>query len=111
MAAPRTCFLDPGRDYVRVKKGFSWPAFFLGSLWAAVKRMWVVAALMATVELAFWFGNSIAAAHGDATLVLLGFVLQIAWFVVRGRYANGWRRSALARRGYRLVVEQGSPVG
>jgi hypothetical protein len=110
MAAPRTCYLDPGRDYVRVKTGFSWPAFFLGSLWAAVKRMWVVAALMLLVECTFWFGNSIAAASGNATLVLLGFILQIVYCVVRGRYGNAWRRAALARRGYRVVVEKRSPV-
>ena len=110
MAAPRICYLDPGRDYVRVKKGFSWPAFFLGSLWAAVKHMWGVAALMVLVEAVFWFGRGVAAARGDATLLLLGFALEITWFVVRGRYANAWRRAALARRGYRLVVEKRSPV-
>jgi hypothetical protein len=110
MRAPRICYLDPGRDYVRVKSGFSWPAFFLGSLWAAVKGMWGVTALMVLVEGAFWFGNGIAGARRDESLLLLGFVLQIVWFFVRGRYANAWRRAALARRGYRLVAEKRSPL-
>ena len=110
MRAPRICYLDPGRDYVRVKSGFSWPAFFFGWGWAAVKRMWGVAGLMLLVDGALWFGNGVAGARQDAMLMLLGFVLQIAWGIARGRYANAWRRAALARRGYRLVVEKRSPV-
>ena len=36
--------LDPDRDLLVVKEGFSWPAFFLSFLWALWHRLWVPAA-------------------------------------------------------------------
>lgn len=38
--------LDPDRDIKLVKEGFSWPAFFLGALWALWHRLWVPAAII-----------------------------------------------------------------
>src|ERR1700712_4820393 len=38
-------YKSPEGDIVRVKMGFSWQAFFVGSLSAIVKRTWLLAAV------------------------------------------------------------------
>ena len=98
------CFLDPGRDFVRVKTGFSWPAFFLGSTWACAKKLWGLMLLMFMVEGALFFLSAAAGARGDGLLGLAWIVLEPAYLFARGRYANAWRRAALLRKGYRVVV-------
>ena len=38
-------YKSPNGDIVRVKMGFSWQAFFVGSLSAIVRRTWLLAAV------------------------------------------------------------------
>ena len=38
-------YKSPQGDIVRVKMGFSWQAFFVGSLKAIVRRTWLLAAI------------------------------------------------------------------
>ena len=38
-------YKSPNGDIVRVKIGFSWQAFFVGSLRAIVRRTWLLAAI------------------------------------------------------------------
>ncbi len=88
--------LDPDRDLVLVKEGFSWPAFLFSMLWALWHRLW----LSAFVFLALGAGL-------DSTLSALGAgdaaraVLTLAYMVLIGYSANDLRRRGLARRGYR----------
>ncbi|MBI4365233.1 MAG: DUF2628 domain-containing protein, partial [Deltaproteobacteria bacterium] len=42
--------LDPDRDLVLVKEGFSWPAFLLSFLWALWQRLWLAAAVIAAAH-------------------------------------------------------------
>ena len=101
MTAERLGFLDPGRDYVRVKTGFSWPAFFCGILWASAKKMWGVLLLMLLVEAALYaFGAAVQARH-DVPLGLAQLGVQLAYVVLRGWFGNAWWRASLLRRGYR----------
>ena len=64
-----------------VYEGFSWPAFFFGAFWYAVKGMWGMAILSFIIS-----------------MVTFGF----AWFLVFPFLANRQYREHLAARGYRM---------
>ena len=104
--APRICYLDPGRDYVRVKKGFSWPAFFFGALWASAKKTWGLMFLMLFIEAALYALGSAAQATRNPALALAQLGLGVAYWIGRGAIANAWWRASLRRRGYQLFVEK-----
>jgi hypothetical protein len=101
MASQRIGYLNPARGFVRVKTGFSWPAFFFGGMWAVAKGLWLPAFAMFALDALIWFCSGYAQARGAAGLVLAGLVLQIAYWVLRGRHANAWWRAKLVRQGYR----------
>ena len=103
MSSERVGYINPERGFVRVKTGFSWPAFFFGGLWAIVKGLWLVAAAMCVLDALIWFSGGYAEARGDGGLAFAGLLFQIAYWVVRGRYANGWWRAKLLRQGYRAT--------
>ena len=104
MASERVGYTNPERGFVRVKTGFSWPAFFFGTLWAAAKGLWLVALAMLVPEALLWFCSGYAEARGYGGLALAGFLFQIAYRGVVGRYANAWWRARLVRRGYRSTA-------
>ena len=110
MKAPRIGYLDPGRDYVRVKTGFSWPAFFFGALWASSKKLWGVLCLMLLVEIVLYAVSAAAQAQRSIPLSLLQLALQLAYLLVRGFFGNAWRRASLLRRGYQVYVKQQDKV-
>jgi hypothetical protein len=87
--------LDPDRDLVLVKEGFSWPAFFFSMLWALWLRLWLVAVLFLLVQvilslvLALWSPDPVSAAAVSAGATL---ILAFA--------ANDLRRWTLRRLGF-----------
>jgi hypothetical protein len=87
--------LDPDRDLVLVKEGFSWPAFFFSMVWALGLRLWPVAGMFLgihvalTVVLALWRPDPVSAVAVSAgAALILGFA------------ANDLRRWMLGRRGF-----------
>ncbi len=87
--------LDPDRDLVLVKEGFSWPAFFFGGVWALAHRLWWVAIILFAVVLAVEAGlMALAIDSVSAFAVSLGLALVI------GGLANDLRRRVLDRRGF-----------
>lgn len=102
MTAPRQLYVLDGRDAVLVKQGFSWPAFFLGTLWAAVKRLWwPVFPVLCLLEVLLWFLSGYAAAQGAVGLTLLALAGRLAYAWGCGCLGNRWWRDQLLRRGYR----------
>lgn len=87
--------LDPDRDLVLVKEGFSWPAFLLSFLWALAHRLWLAAAVIAAAHVVL----SIA-------VILLGadpvseIALSLGLGLIVGFVANDLRRRKLARQGF-----------
>ncbi len=97
----------PNGDIVRVKMGFSWQAFFVGSLKAIVRRTW----LLAVVGGLFYVGSAFYAGAPTATsrtaallLVVLGFYAVYMLFC--GVNGNRWLGDSLRRRGFTLVGEE-----
>ncbi len=87
--------LDPAPDIRAVKEGFNWPAFFFTVIWALFKGYWWVAGGLFVVEIII---SGLLAAIG---LDLFGqAVVNIAFNLLVGIYANDLARWSLARRGF-----------
>lgn len=101
MSASHQFFEHPRRGVVRVKQGFSWPAFFFGSLWAANHGLWLPTfGVMLVLDAALWFLAGWAEAQRLPLLALASLVASVAYAVFRGRRGNQWLRHGLLRKGY-----------
>ncbi|MDE1181133.1 DUF2628 domain-containing protein [Paraburkholderia sp.] len=94
---PDRIFLKhPSRDEtIAVATGFSWAACLLGFVWALMKRMWLLAALLLVADLLIGF---IGLAGESADIASL--VLSILFAAFCGMNGNRWHRQALERQGY-----------
>ena len=110
MARRTTGYLDPGRDFVRVKQGFSWPALFFGIFWASAKKTWGALFLMLLVEIVLFALGVAVQASGSLWLALGQLLLQVVYVVLRGCFGNAWWRASLRRRGYHVVVGKPAPA-
>ena len=99
-------YFHPRHGITLVKLGFSWPAFFFGSLWALARRVYPVFFAMLAIDGVLWFVTGYAAAQRAVGLTLLGLLGTLTYAVVRGRYGNRWVRSSLESRAY--VLRSGS---
>ena len=100
-------YKSPSGDIVRVKMGFSWQAFFVGSLKAIVRRTWLLAVvgLLFYVSTAFFNGAPTATSRTVAlALVLLAFYGVYMLFC--GVNGSRWLSDSLRRRGFTLVGEE-----
>ncbi len=104
MPATRLNYFHPRHGLVKVKRGFCWPAFFLGSLWAVVKRLWFPAfACFLAFDLALWFLTGYAGAQHADGLAVLDLLATVLCAFVRGKYANRWQEASLVRKGYKVM--------
>jgi hypothetical protein len=87
--------LDPDRDVVLVKEGFSWPAFFFSLVWALWCRLWLVALGIFLIEVA---ANGLLAALGADPPTQAALSLGLA--AALGVIGNDLKRWTLGRRGY-----------
>jgi len=100
-------YKSPSGDIVRVKLGFSWQAFFVGSLKAIVRRTWLLASVAALLFAmnAFYSGAPTASSRISALmLALLG--CYAIYMLFCGVNANRWLGDSLRRRGFMLVGEE-----
>jgi hypothetical protein len=87
--------LDPDRDVVLVKEGFSWPAFVFGPLWALARRLWLAAVAFALVLVGLEAAMRAFAFDGIVSAMLI-LILSVAF----GWLGNDLRRRKLERRGF-----------
>ena len=87
--------LDPDRDVVLVKEGFSWPAFLLSFVWALWHRLWLAAALFGLAQAAISLG--IYLVHPDPVSQT---VLSLGLAAIIGYLAADIRQHKLARQGF-----------
>lgn len=91
--------LDDPRSVVFLKQGFCWPALFAPLVWMLYHRLWLVSAGYVVLSAAVALLGQYAGANGaSAAIIGLGFGLIVAW------EANGLRRRALERAGFREVA-------
>lgn len=110
MTQPAILLKHPSGVYVCVKQGFSWPAFVLGSLWAIVRHMWRLAAVLIVVDVLLWFVGGYALQKANPALLFFFLIANIVYAVVRGRYGNRWLLAALYPGGFVSAVAQSEPA-
>src|SRR3989337_3893601 len=59
-------YRHPTLGYEAVKRGFSWPGFFITPLWALSKRMWLGGALLLVIWFFLFAARADARAQGAA---------------------------------------------
>ncbi|MBL4690914.1 MAG: DUF2628 domain-containing protein [Rhodospirillales bacterium] len=91
--------LDPDRDVVLIKEGFSWPAFSLSFVWALWNRLWLVAAGFLAAQGVV--GLAITLLRPDP---LSQVFLSLGLAVIFGLLANDLRQSNLAGRSFVLTA-------
>jgi hypothetical protein len=93
-------YRHPTLGHAAVKRGFSWPGFFVGPIWALSKRMWLGGGLMLAAAIVLLGAHSDANEKGDAAGGLILFLIELGFALTVGLLANKrWARS-LARRGF-----------
>ncbi len=100
-------FKSPSGDVIRVRMGFSWQAFFVGSLKTIVRRAWPLAAVAVLFYLSssYFEGAPTASSRTAAlALALLGFYAVYMLFC--GVNGARWLSESLRRRGFTLVGEE-----
>ena len=100
-------YKSPDGNIVRVKLGFSWQAFFIGSLKAIVRRTWLLAVVggLLYVSSAYYGGAPTASSRTEAfLLVMLAFYAIYMLFC--GVNGNRWLSESLRRRGFTMVGEE-----
>lgn len=104
--ASHMLFKSPTGDVVRVKTGFSWQAFFVGSFRAVLRRTWLVFGVLAIAWFMYaWMGTAIGASSRSVALVLVLLAVYFGYMVFCGLYGNRWLVASLLRRGFRQIGE------
>lgn len=100
-------YKSPSGDIVRVKMGFSWQAFFVGSLKAIVRRTWLLC-LVAVLFYFSWsyYGGAPTASSRTEALLLVLLVFYAVYMLFCGVNGSRWLSDSLRRRGFTLVGEE-----
>ena len=100
-------YKSPHGEIVRVKVGFSWQAFFVGSLKAIVRRTWLLAAIGVVIYLIHaYYGGAPTTTSRIAALLLLLLGFFAVYMLFCGINGNRWLGDSLRRRGFTLVGEE-----
>ena len=94
-------FISPLGKAEAVKQGWSWPGCVCNALWALVKKLWGIAAVLfgSGVFLSILMGMALSnKAHGGFFLFL--GISQIGIPILVGSLGNQWREKNLIARGY-----------
>lgn len=98
---------DRGGQKIAIKQGWSWPAFFLGWIWAFAKKLFLAGTIGLLAVIIPAVALTIADKKGDkkgSAAVLVGIV-----FALKG---NKWWGDNLVKNGYTLLgtVQAKNPV-
>jgi hypothetical protein len=99
-------FQSPDGSVVRVRQGFSWQAFFVGSLTTLVRQLWwlAVLALVALYASGVLDGSDVGT-RGVALGLAFG-ALCFLYMVFCGCFGNRWLVESLLRRGFRMIGDE-----
>ena len=93
-------YRHPTLGYEAVKRGFAWPGFFIGAVWALSKRMWLGGALLLVAWVFLLGARADAQTKGDPGGALVLLVLMAVFAITAGMIGNGRWSQSLVRRGY-----------
>lgn len=100
-------FQSPDGRTVRVKQGFSFQAFFVGSLTTLVRRYWWIAVAAG----AAWYAMGVTGTLQDVGTRGIAFAgvlgtMCLLYMLFCGVLGNRWLADSLRRRGFRMVGEE-----
>jgi hypothetical protein len=88
-----------------VKQCWSWPGFFFNIIWALVKRMWVLGAILMILTFALGFvEGTIEVSSGKEAasgISAITSILNLVVAVIFGVNGNRWREKNLLSRDYK----------
>jgi len=100
-------FRSPDGELVKVKVGFSWQAFFLGSFKAVLRRTWLIGTILLIAYLMYaWMGESFKESSRTVALLLALLGLYLLYMLFCGFYGNRWLVQSLLRRGFRKIGDE-----
>jgi hypothetical protein len=100
-------YKSPNGDIVRVKMGFSWRAFFIGSLQAVIRRTWLLFAVGGLYYAGeAYFNGAPTTTSRTAGVALAGLAFYAVYMLFCGVNGNRWLRDSLRRRGFTLIGEE-----
>lgn len=101
-------FKSSSDSYEAVKQGWSWPAFFFDILWALIKQLWGVAAIIFVVTLliVIFLTPSLQGLPDDQvinTMNNISFIIGTPLRIILGIFGNKLREQNLIKKNYVLV--------
>jgi hypothetical protein len=106
LANSHTHLQAPDGSVVRVKNGFSWPAFFFGPFWALVKGAWrLLLLLVASFGALVLVDQAFVEGSENIFLAVSMLVAYVTYMVVCGRNGNTWLLWEFERKGYIRLPE------
>lgn len=101
-------FKSSSDSYEAVKQGWSWPAFFFDILWALIKQLWGVAAIIFVVTLliVIFLTPSLQGLPDDQvinTMNNISFIIGTPLRIILGVFGNKLREQNLIKKNYVLV--------
>lgn len=105
MASTYQVLRSPRGQYVSVKVGFCWPAFFFGPFWALYHRLWSIGARLLIIHVSLTVLDKLVVRTSDSPAVLLAMAVTcFVYIFVCGRFGNAWRTGNLLRRGFTPIA-------
>jgi len=100
-------FRSPDGQLVKVKVGFSWQAFFIGSFKAILRRTWLIGTLLLLGYLMYaYMGDAFTESSRTMALLIVLLALYFLFMVFCGVYGNRWLVASLLRRGFRKIGDE-----
>mgnify|MGYP003651840536 FL=1 len=104
---------ERNESYKAVKNGWSWPAFFFGSVWAMCMQLWLIGLIIFPVQLLLHMlintlvemSRNTTGSYAESINLVLFFLILIPVLIrlIFGLYGNSWKRKRLEKSSYRLV--------
>ena len=105
MAKRNYTLLKKGNDYVAVKNGLSWPAFFFTPLWALFKLPMYGLAIVTTVFLKAVILTKQGYTDMDAPFTIFDIALFFFWLFLFSQ-GNEFRVERFVRKKYKIIKKK-----
>jgi len=91
-------FTNSQGDFVTVKQGWSWPAFFFGFFWAMAKKMWILGISYFAIIVLISFLSVIYFEVNNIFSIIIKIILRIVF----GLCGNIWIENKLFSHGFEI---------
>tara|TARA_R110002096_G_scaffold194791_10_gene377226 strand:- start:12654 stop:13049 length:396 start_codon:yes stop_codon:yes gene_type:complete len=93
-------YSNPQGTLEAVKQGWSWPGFFFNSIWALVKKMWLLGGALTAIFIVLALFIPFSLIPTMSSMDIFINILSLIVSIVFGIKGNEWREANLQSRGY-----------